>query len=124
MSPRKRMSRSALRNRPAKRVSAGDRELTISVRESDRAQTMRVIVGPRRPIEAIVPAGTSDAKVEAFLTSKRGWIERKVAVAEEIAQRPRVLGLEESSGSRASRYRSSTLVGRCRGLSCGTASSA
>jgi predicted metal-dependent hydrolase len=95
MSPRKRMSGSALRNRPAKRVSAGDRELTISVRESDRAQTMRIIVGPRRPIEAIVPAGTPDATVEAFLTSKRGWIERKVAIAEEIAHRPRVLGLEE-----------------------------
>jgi predicted metal-dependent hydrolase len=93
--PRERMNATALRNRPAKRMNVGDRELIVCVRESDRAQMMRIIVGPRRPIEAIVPAGTPDAAVEAFLASKRGWIERKVAVAEEIARRPRVLGLHE-----------------------------
>jgi hypothetical protein len=92
------------------RMSAGDRELNVSVRGSGPAQTMRIIVGPRRPIEAIVPAATPDAIVEAFLTSKQGSIERKVAVAEEIAR-------EESPGSTASRCGSSILVGCLRGRS-------
>jgi predicted metal-dependent hydrolase len=88
------MSATAFRSRPPKHVQAGDRELTVSVRESDRAQTMRIIVGPRRPIEVIVPSGTPDTAVETFLASKGGWIVRKVAAAEEIARRPRLLGLE------------------------------
>lgn len=55
---------------------------------------MRIVVGPRRPIEVIVPSGTPDTAVETFLASKGGWIARKVAAAEEIARRPRLLGLE------------------------------
>jgi predicted metal-dependent hydrolase len=88
------MSATAFRSRPAQHVQAGDREITVSVRESDRAQTMRIIVGPRRPIEIIVPSGTSDTAVETFLASKCRWIARKVAAAEQIAGRPRMLGLE------------------------------
>jgi predicted metal-dependent hydrolase len=88
------MSATAFRSRPAKHVQAGDRELIVSVRESDRAQAMRIIVGPRRPIEVIVPSGTPDTAVETFLASKCDWIARKVAAAEEIVRRPRMLGLE------------------------------
>jgi predicted metal-dependent hydrolase len=65
----------------------------VRVRESARARTARIIVGPRRPLEVIVPRGTSDREVDEFLDEKRRWIERKVAAAREIAEREPRLGL-------------------------------
>jgi hypothetical protein len=54
---------------------------------------MRIIVGPRRPPEVVVPLGTPISAVRRFLEQKRGWIERKVAASEEIRSRPEALGL-------------------------------
>src|SRR6266508_1949829 len=48
----------------------------------------------RRPLEVIVPRGTTDAEVDELLEEKRHWVERKVATAREIARRPPRLGLE------------------------------
>jgi predicted metal-dependent hydrolase len=84
-----------LRDRKPRRFTIGDETLIVRVRESARARTTRIIVGPRRPLEVIVPRRTGDAEVDALLEEKRGWIERKVAAAREIAARPPQLGLEQ-----------------------------
>jgi predicted metal-dependent hydrolase len=83
-----------LRDRKSRRFAIADETMMVRVRESARARTARIIVGPRRPLEVIVPRGTSDAEVDELLEEKRGWVERKVAVAREIAARPPQLGLE------------------------------
>jgi predicted metal-dependent hydrolase len=83
-----------LRDRKPRRFAIADEMIIVRVRESARARTARIIVGPRRPLEVIVPRGTSDTEVDEFLEEKRGWVERKVAAAREIAARPPRLGLE------------------------------
>lgn len=77
-----------LRDRKPRRFPIDDETLIVRVRESARAKTTRIIVGPRRPLEVIVPRGTSDTAVDELLEEKRQWIERKVAAAREIAARP------------------------------------
>jgi predicted metal-dependent hydrolase len=84
-----------LRDRKPRRFTIGEETLIVRVRESSRARTKRIIVGPRRPLEVIVPRRTSDADVDALLEEKRRWIERKVSSAREIAARPRQLGLNQ-----------------------------
>jgi predicted metal-dependent hydrolase len=88
------MSPNALRERPPHRFDLGDEVIDVRVRESSRARTTRVIVGPRRPLEVIVARGTSDSRIDAFLESKRRWITDKIASARAIAARPAQLGLE------------------------------
>lgn len=83
-----------LRDRKPRRFDVGDETLIVRVRESARAKTARIIVGPRRPLEVIVPRGVSDADVDEFLEEKRRWVERKVAAARAISARPPRLGLE------------------------------
>lgn len=85
-----------LRDRKPRRFALGDETLVVRVRESARAKTARIIVGPRRPLEVIVPRGTSDGEVDAFLDERRSWIERKVAAARAIAARPPQLGLDRA----------------------------
>jgi predicted metal-dependent hydrolase len=82
-----------LQDRTPHRYRIRDETLIVRVRESTRARTARIIVGPRRPLEVIVPRGTSDRQVGEFLEEKRRWIERKVAAAREIAERQPRLGL-------------------------------
>jgi predicted metal-dependent hydrolase len=83
-----------LRDLRPRRFTIGTETMTVRVRESPRARTARIIVGPRRPLEVIVPRGTSGAEVDDFLEQKRAWIERKVAAAREIAGRAPGLGLD------------------------------
>jgi predicted metal-dependent hydrolase len=83
-----------LRDRKPRRFVIGDETLVVRVRESARARTARIIVGPRRPLEVVVPRGTRDVEVDGFLEEKRSWVERKLAAAREIAARPPRLGLD------------------------------
>lgn len=83
-----------MRDRKPRRFEIGDETLIVRVRESARATTARIIVGPRRPLEVIVPRGIGDTEVDDFLEQKRRWVERKVAKARDIAARPPQLGLE------------------------------
>lgn len=83
-----------LRERPPRQFVFADELLAVRVRESRRAKTTRLIVGPRRPLEVIVPRGVPDAEIDRLLESKHHWIEMKVAAAREIASRPPRLGLE------------------------------
>jgi predicted metal-dependent hydrolase len=87
------VKRSVLRERAPRPFALDGRTLDVRVRESDRARTTRIIVGPRRPLEVIVPAGTDDASIDDFLQQKRRWVETKVQQAEAIAARPPQLGL-------------------------------
>jgi len=88
----------ALRERkPLTFVVAGDPVL-VRVRESRRARTLRIIVGPRRPLEVIIPRGAREADAARFLEAKRGWVEEKVAAARATAARPFKLGLERPGG--------------------------
>ena len=83
-----------LRDRDPRRFDVDGETLLVRVRESPRARTARIIVGPRRPLEVIVPRGVGDAEVDGYLEEKRRWIEKKVASARAIAVRPPQLGLE------------------------------
>jgi predicted metal-dependent hydrolase len=83
-----------LSDRKPRRFDIGDETLIVRVRESARAKTARIIVGPRRPLEVIVPRGISDTEVDDYLEEKRSWVARKVAKAREIAARPPQLGLD------------------------------
>lgn len=91
--PYSRQSVNGLRNRKPRRFTIADETLIVRVRESERARTARIILGPRRPLEVIVPRGASDSDVDDFLEQKRSWIERKVATAREVAARAPRLGL-------------------------------
>lgn len=85
-----------LLDRAPRPLTVGDEVVSVRVRESARARTARIIVGPRRPLEVIVPAGYSDADVDDMLAGKRRWIARKLAAAHEIATRPSQLGLRHA----------------------------
>ena len=84
---------SQLHNRSSIRLDGAGAEIEVAVRESERARKMRIIVGPRRPPQIVVPAGTPMSAVRGFLDKKQGWIERKVTASEEINRRPQSLGL-------------------------------
>ena len=77
----------ALVERPPRSIAVDGETIRVRVRESATARTSRVIVGPRRPLEVIVPAGIDDATVDELLASKRRWIEGKLRAAREIAGR-------------------------------------
>lgn len=82
-----------LRDRRPHRFVIGGETLIVRVRESRRAKTVRIIVGPRRPLEVIVPRGLGAGDVDAFLEDKRSWVETKIAEARAISERPPQLGL-------------------------------
>lgn len=83
-----------LRDRSPRTFVIGDETIHVRVRESSRARTSRIIIGPRRPLEVIVRRRVSGSQVDAFLESHRSWITKKVAEARAAAARPRQLGLE------------------------------
>jgi predicted metal-dependent hydrolase len=84
----------ALRDRSSRPFTIGDETITVRVRESSRARTSRIIVGPRRPLEVIVRAGLSDREIDGFLKSKRSWIIERLRASRAIAARPPQLGLD------------------------------
>jgi predicted metal-dependent hydrolase len=60
------------------------------VRVSRRVRRARIVVAPRRPVEVVVPPGTSPATVERLLRRHGDWIARRRA---ELESRPS-LGLD------------------------------
>lgn len=82
-----------LRDLEPYRLDVGQRRLSVRVRESDTARVARIRVGPRHPLEVVVPRGTLRRHIVAFVEERRAWIDEKVARAEEIASRPPQLGL-------------------------------
>jgi predicted metal-dependent hydrolase len=81
-----------LRDRPPHLFRLGEETISVRVRESTRARTARMVVGPSRPLEVILPIGMTDAEVDALLEQKRSWIRQKIGASRAIAERPRGLG--------------------------------
>jgi predicted metal-dependent hydrolase len=79
--------------RPRELVIDGN-VVTVRIRESRRARTMRLIVGPRHPPEVVVPAGVREKTVDEFIAANRRWLAGKVAAMRETAARPRELFVE------------------------------
>jgi len=64
------------------------------VRESPRAQRLRITVRPDAPPELVVPSGTTRPEIDRMLRANRDWIARKSAeLAAREANRPQ-LGLD------------------------------
>src|SRR3954464_10725138 len=84
----------ALRERPRRRIDIAGRPIAVKVRESNRARTTRILLGARRPLEIIVPVGTTDTDIDGLLASRRGWIADKRAVVAAEQVRRVQLGLD------------------------------
>ena len=61
----------------------------VQVRESARARRARIVVARFRPVEVVVPPGTSATWIERFVAEHSDWIGRRLA-----DQRPPQLGLD------------------------------
>jgi predicted metal-dependent hydrolase len=85
---------SQLRERSPRLLALDGETVSVRVRESRRARSLRVRLGPSLPLEAIVPRRVSDAELDRFLADRRGWIARKLAEMRSLAARPR-LGLHD-----------------------------
>jgi predicted metal-dependent hydrolase len=85
---------SQLRERPSRRLVLEGETVIVRVRESRRAQSLRVRLGPRLPLEAIVPRGVGAAELDRFLFERRDWIARKLRETRTAAARSNVLGLD------------------------------
>ena len=51
----------------------------LLIRESSRVRRARIVVAPHRPVEVVVPPGTSAAWIDGFVAEHREWIERRRA---------------------------------------------
>jgi predicted metal-dependent hydrolase len=71
-------SRPQRQRRPVEIVVAQE-TIQVPVRESPRARAVRIVAGPRRPLEAVVPPRVTGREVAAILERNRGWIERQLA---------------------------------------------
>jgi predicted metal-dependent hydrolase len=75
-------------------LSLGDEVVSVRVRESRRRRSIRIGIGPGRPLEVIVPSGTSDRSVRKVLDSNRDWIHERLRSARVVAAQPSRLGLD------------------------------
>lgn len=76
-------------------LQLADQHVRVRVRQSSVARFARIRLGPRHPLEVVVPRGMPRPQIGAFLEERRSWIEEKVTRAAEIAARPPQLGLEK-----------------------------
>lgn len=81
--------------RPPRSVVVDDLVLRVRVRESTRASKMRLVIGPHRPAEVIVPSCASDREIDAFIDSKGVWLKEKGALVERIRSNSSRLKLEQ-----------------------------
>ncbi|HWE81651.1 MAG TPA: hypothetical protein VG265_08360, partial [Gaiellaceae bacterium] len=47
--------------------------IEVRVRESSRVRVSRLVVGPRRPLEIVVPRRITTAEIDRILESRRAW---------------------------------------------------
>jgi predicted metal-dependent hydrolase len=84
----------ALRERTPRLLRLDDGTVAVHVRESPRARTARLFVRSRGPVDLVVPRGTRDRHVDAFLRRNRDWIAGKVTEARAAAAQVPRLGLQ------------------------------
>ncbi len=90
------MSTAALLELPTRRITLGAEEVEVRVRASPTARTIRLRIGPQHPLEVIVPAGTSDGRIDDVLAQRKAWIARKLDASRALSARPPRLGLERT----------------------------
>jgi predicted metal-dependent hydrolase len=82
-----------LRERSSREVVVDGAAVSVIVRESARARGARIAVGPRHPLQIVVPVGTSDAEVDRLLAARLEWISRSLRRIDERLRRLPALGL-------------------------------
>jgi len=70
-------------------LPVGDELVEVHVRESTRARRLRIIVAAAGPPEIVVPRGTTESCVAAFLAEHERWLASQLA-----SRRPPQLALE------------------------------
>src|SRR3954466_10130030 len=60
----------------------------LLIPESSRVRRARIVVAPYRPVEVVVPPGTSAAWIDGFVAEHREWIERRRAAEPEPSLGP------------------------------------
>jgi predicted metal-dependent hydrolase len=80
--------------RSTRQLRIDGREVELRVRQSARAQRARIWVGPRRPLEIVVPERMSEREIDRVIASHRDWIAEKAAWAQSLSQRRQALGLD------------------------------
>jgi predicted metal-dependent hydrolase len=68
--------------------------VSVRVRESKRRRSVRISVGPNRPLEVIVPSGMRDRSILKVLERNRSWIDARLQSVRETERRPSQLGLD------------------------------
>jgi len=76
--------------RPSTELVIDGRVVVVRIRESRRARTMRLTVGPGRSPEVVVPAHIRQKTVDTFIRAKQQWLANKLAAP----ARPRELFVE------------------------------
>src|SRR3990170_8467304 len=92
------MAPGGLRKRSPRTFVVRGEAITVRVRESPRSRGARIVVGPRWPLEVIVPRHVSGRDVDQLLERKRAWIERQVAEAQAVSARAARLRSDRSGG--------------------------
>jgi hypothetical protein len=77
-----------LRERRPRTIVLDGEAVEVRVRESSRARVARLVVGPRRPLELVVPRRVSETEIDRILNARRAWIREQAGRAREIASRP------------------------------------
>jgi len=67
--------------RPSTELVIDGRVVVVRIRESRRARTMRLTVGPGRSPEVVVPARISQNTVDTFIRAKQKWLADKLAAS-------------------------------------------
>jgi predicted metal-dependent hydrolase len=76
-------------------LSTGE-EVEVRVRQSDRARTTRIVLGPERPPEIILAHRAAAESVGRLLEGRLEWITEKLAHARDLSEVGRQLGIAVS----------------------------
>ena len=82
-----------LRDRSPRTIVLDGEAIEVRIRESSRARVARLVVGPRRPLELVVPRRVSDAEIDRILKARGTWIREQAGRARELASQPGALRL-------------------------------
>jgi hypothetical protein len=82
-----------LRERLPRTILLDGETIEVRVRESSRARVSRLVVGPRRPLEIVVPRRVTNAQIDRILDARHAWIREQTARMRELARSSGLLGL-------------------------------
>jgi hypothetical protein len=85
-----------LRERRPRTFVLDGEAIEVRVRESSRARAARLVVGPRRPLEIVVPRRVTVEEIDRILETRRTWIREQTGRLREIASRPGGLRLDRA----------------------------